>query len=268
MFVGYFTKMESSLLTKHILLGWVIYGVGIYIFLFFYSRIEFKPATKIASVGTSGNLEILSNRRFTKLYLTLLGFILLPSILGVAIIRHINNKPMRMIDYQVDSNAWQKTSKQISNEWKPNYPDGDTLATATYSGKNSIIYMYISHYIYHRDDIEPINMDNTPYNPDKWVVQRHEILTVSRDDGKKNNIRLDRLISKSNQHMDVLSFYIVNGKIAATLVQAKLATLFGMLQLKYDIKVVCLAYQDDTELDKGDKTLIQFYKALQMHSSH
>ena len=68
--------------------------------------------------------------------------------------------------------------------------------------------------------------------------------------------------------MDVLSFYIVNGKIAATLVQAKLATLFGMLQLKYDIKVVCLAYQDDTELDKGDKTLIQFYKALQMHSSH
>ncbi|MEJ2393137.1 MAG: exosortase, partial [Gammaproteobacteria bacterium] len=37
MVVGYYTKMESSLITKHLLLGWIIYGIGIFIFLYFYS---------------------------------------------------------------------------------------------------------------------------------------------------------------------------------------------------------------------------------------
>ena len=61
MYIGYYTKMESSLITQHVLLGWVVYGVGIFLFLFFYSRKKFITTSEIAAVEQADCSRIIAN---------------------------------------------------------------------------------------------------------------------------------------------------------------------------------------------------------------
>lgn len=256
MIVGYYTKMESALITKHVLLGWVIYGIGIYIFLYFYARKKFQNSD--TAVSQESSIYTVTSRRCGGLMAFLLVIVLFPSILNASVTRSINARAVQPVDYVITSSNWHKISDRIPNDWKPDFPPGDNVVTATYESGSGDVYLYISNYSRLQDDIEPINMDNTSYNADNWLVKKNEILSIG-----STNVRFEQLVSKSGRSMDVFSYFIVNGKHVVNLREAKLATLFGMLRLNYDIKVVCLAVPA-TPGNTGENVLRQFYQALQI----
>ena len=265
MYIGYYTKMESSLITQHVLLGWVVYGVGIFLFLFFYSRKKFITTSEIAAVEQADSKFETSRRSVMGLYAGLLAVVLLPTILIFIITTAINQRQLPPLAYTLTADGWSKLSLDIKHDWKPKFPPGDELETATYVNGVRKIYMYINRYSRIKKDIEPINMLNLPYNPKVWTLQRQTNLNVSTTQGNSAKLRLDYLSTKKNEPLTVLTYYIVNGKIVNNLVTAKLATLFGMLRLNFDIKVVCLATNPEPGSDGGKSVLLQFFNKLDIH---
>ena len=108
-------------------------------------------------------------------------------------------------------------------------------------------------------------MENKPFNPKHWSLSRHENILVRNSEGVPSQAAYDHLVSKYNEHLDVLSFYVVNGKVTNSLVSAKLATLFGLLKLKHNINVVCAAIKSKSKNDNAAKAeLLDFYKHLKV----
>lgn len=265
MIIGYYTKMESSLITQHVLLGWIIYGIGIFLFLFFYSRVRFKSSPAIASDGQNQSQPRYFTRRTPGVYAVLFVLVILPSLLIFIVTTVINRHVVQPMTYTLATGIWRNHSEESKINWEPKYPAGNELTTATFRNENSTIHMYVSRYSRIKEDIEPINMLNRPYNPKVWSLIRRENLHVRNSKGGIENLRLFYLTSKNKEHLTVLNYYIVNGRAVDKIIDAKLAALFGMLKLKYDIKVVCLAITPNPGNGTGKAELLQFYKDLEIH---
>lgn len=268
MYIGYYTKMESSLITKHLLLGWVIYGIGIYLFLFFYSRLKFKTATELSTEKSVHNQSpiIYWDKQLSGLYVWITLLVLLPTILIAMITKIINTRVVPPVTLTQSSGEWQKISSNIESNWKPNFPVSDKSTTAMYTNGHSVVYVNIKKYSRMLEGVEPINMINTPYNPEVWVPMRHENIEVSNANGTHRNLQLVYLSSKNNnQYFNVLTYYIIDGKIVSDLVGAKLAVLFGLLKLKYDIQIVNLAITPELGGDGGKSTLVKFFHDFEIH---
>ena len=265
MFVGYYTKMESSLITKHILLGWVIYGIGIYVFLYFYSRVTFKSNLDAGDAGFQYPSIKIAKNQSAIYFLAVLVLILMPNALIALITHKINAREINPIRYSITAADWKKTSNTLNIDWKPAYPVGDSLAVGEYSNNKAMIYLYISQYSQLSRSVEPANMLNRPYNKDQWSLHKHEILPVHTLDGHSDQVILDSLTSRNNEHLLVLNYYLVNGIVTDSLVHTKLAILFGVLKLKYDTKVICLAIKSDSNVEASKAALIDFYKALKIY---
>lgn len=265
MFVGYFTKMESSLISQHVILGWIVFGIGIYVFLFFYSRRKFKSAPDAGTLDPGMHAARLTNvQRYT--YLTALVIvILLPSLLMASVTSKINNRDVTPVSYTITLDEWKKASDTLNINWKPEYPPGDSLAVGEYVKQNRTIYVYVSKYARLKEDVEPVNMENKPYDHNNWSQYAREAIRVRNPEGHLDKVLLDRLTSKSNEHLEVLTYYLINGHVADTLIKAKLLTLLGFLKLKYDIKVVCLAIKSDSENTGSQAALIDLYKNLTIY---
>ena len=265
MFIGYYTKMESTLVTQHVLLGWIIYGIGIYLFLYFYSRINFKAPSSADEHGLQKHDIKITNIKSIKYLLTVLVIIIMPGLVVMLITHTINAQEITPISYKINSPAWIKISNTININWKPEYPPGDSLALGEFSNNNETIHLYISKYSHLRDDIEPANMINSPYNKNHWSIYKHETMNVHNSEGRLDKLTLDRLSSKNKEYLDVLTYYLVNGTVTDNLVKTKLAILFGVLRFKYDTQVVCMAIKSDSETENSKFALIDFYKQLKIN---
>ena len=257
--------MESTLVTQHVLLGWIIYGIGIYLFLYFYSRINFKAPSSADEHGLQKHDIKITNIKSIKYLLTVLVIIIMPGLVVMLITHTINAQEITPISYKINSPAWIKISNTININWKPEYPPGDSLALGEFSNNNETIHLYISKYSHLRDDIEPANMINSPYNKNHWSIYKHETMNVHNSEGRLDKLTLDRLSSKNKEYLDVLTYYLVNGTVTDNLVKTKLTILFGVLRFKYDTQVVCMAIKSDSETGNSKPALIDFYKHLKIN---
>jgi EpsI family protein len=245
MVVGYYTKMESSLITKHILLGWIIYGIGIFIFLYFYSGLKFKRVpSKETVTGEHGKKRFLARYPFV-VQLLLIVLVIFPSLLTYVITEHINGQPVRPVRLQLVADTWKQSSGDIPFNWKPDFPVPDSRYTGTYRNKQDAVYVNILNYQHLKAGVEPLNMDNRPYNRGGWSLLRHKVVTLKHGKKRQMHANLDVIISRSGDRMIVLNYYLINGKVAINLVRAKFYTLLGMLHFINDIKVVCLATKQE-----------------------
>ena len=265
MFVGYYTKMESSLVSQHVILGWIVFGIGIYLFLFFYSRIKFKTFTDTDQRNPGKPVTRLTNIQSFKLITILVIFLIFPAAFVPLVTNKINSRDVMSLSYKITSDDWKKTSNALNINWKPEYPTGDALVAAEYVKKNKTIYMYLSNYARLKEGVEPVNMSNKPYNHDYWSPYAHKEIHVVNPAGYTDKLLLDRLISKNNEYLDVLTYFLVNGNIADNIISAKLATLLGFINFKYDVKVVCLAIKSESKNQANEDSLLDFYKNLKIH---
>ena len=110
-----------------------------------------------------------------------------------------------------------------------------------------------------------MNMTNRPYNNKDWSVYKHELVNIKNPDGQSIQVTVDRLATKNNEHLDVLSYFLVNGKPLDGLVSMKIASLMGILRLQYDIKIVCVAITPDSvTTQKPIDALIEFASNLKI----
>ena len=262
MLIGYYTKMESSLVEKHLLLGWIIYGVGIFVFLYLYSKVNFKTATKRMFSKAYSQASRLTYKTQAGLLSLVLVLVCMPVMLTHILTAVINHQELSPVKYSVASDSWVEKPDLQTIPWLPDFPRGDMTVKTAYTNADTTIYLNINKFARLNDNIEPINMDNHPYNHEVWRVQDTNKIEVPTSRGNNDSLRIYNLISDGFGRLTVLSFYLVNGKIVDSQISAKLAVLLGLMRLNYDIKIVCLAVKPKPDTGSGYDLLVKFYRDL------
>lgn len=262
MYIGYYTKMESSLIHEHIFLGWIIFGIGIQTFLFLYSKRNFiqKPENPNDD-GQSANIG--SSKNAVTIYISILILLLmLPDLSELFILKMLNSKALHAQTHIDVSGAWEKQSDTLSLDWSPNYPRGDNVITGVYRNQNDEVNLSIISYARIDGKTEPINMSNKSYNPQVWTLIHNEEIPVSIGSEHGHGVTFDYLTSKNNKKIGIISYYVINGKKVDNLIKAKIEMIFGFFKLQYDIKIVCIAMDSDLQMDTIKTILLDFSENL------
>jgi len=263
MAVGYFTKMESSLISQHILLGWIIYGIGIFLFLLIYSRKKFKSHEMDTARVPNVNMSALPTGKAFFGLSFLLMVIIMPSAVVHAYKYQINQRPLPAVKLELGDSTWVKSGQTWNIDWLPNYPPADISTRDIVSGENSQVYIYALTYSRLKAAVKPLNMVNTAYQPKVWRLINQSKLNLPASNGAQQQAKLDYLISKRGERLAVLSYYRVNGHVVDSLFKAKSEILSGLLRLHYRVDVVFLVTRfipDDN--DKARQRLTDVYRQL------
>jgi len=262
-FIGYFTEMRSTLVEEHLLLGWVIFGIGIYGFLFLYDRRQLPAAADATNQLLTGKGVSAGSVRYMPLIVLLA--MLAPPAWSLHVAHVINSRDTGSITYQINAQGWQRLAADFAINWAPAYPAGDELLRETLQHDGKELYLYINRFTHRHADAEAINMSHAVYDKQHWVLRKHESVAVLQADGGQVTLPLYQLESKQGrERLNVLTWYVINGRVTHNLLQAKLYQLAGLLTYCYDVKVVAVALQMDTDPQATRDTLLQFHRSLHL----
>jgi len=263
MAVGYFTKMESSLISQHILLGWVIYGIGIYLFLFLYSRKKFRTEDASAVTETHETSQEPINSWRVVFLPILLVLVIFPWAIVAAVTARVNHAPLAPVNLAIEQADWHEEQNSWDINWRPAYPQSEVVTRRIYRRDGARIYAYVLTYSRLNAAAKPLNMVNTAYEPKHWKLLKQSLLSTTSREGGQKKVRLDNLISANGERLAVLSYYRVNGHVVDSLLKAKLAILAGLLHFQYKIQVICLATRM-APTGNGQQYLVDLYHALDL----
>jgi len=263
MAVGYFTKMESSLISQHILLGWVIYGLGIYLFLFLYSRKNFKTEDASDDSETHEIRQVPLNSWHVVFIPIVLVLVILPWATVAAVTARVNHAPLPPVKLAIKQADWHEEQNSWDINWRPAYPESDVVTRRVYRRDGIRIYAYVLTYSRLNAAAKPLNMVNTAYDPKHWKLLKQSLLSTTSPRDGQSQVRLDNLISANGERLAVLRYYRVNGHVVDSLLKAKLAILTGLLHFRYKIDVIYLATRMG-QTGNGQQYLVDLYHALDL----
>lgn len=262
-FIGYFTEMRSTLVEEHVMLGWVIFGIGIYGFLFLYDRRQLPAAAAVPeqlSTGKGANAGVMRH-----MPLIVLLAVLAPPAWSLHVEHVINSRKTGSTTYQINAQGWHRLASNIAINWEPAYPAGDELLRETLQHDGKKVYLYINRFTHRHADAEAINMSHAVYDKQHWVLRKHEHIVVPQADGGQVTLPLYQIESKQGrEHLSVLTWYVINGRVTHNLLQAKLYQLTGLLTYRYDVKVVAVAVRTDGSSHTIRNILLRFYRDVQI----
>lgn len=265
MIIGYQTEMRSTIVEEHVLLGWLIYGIGIILFFIVYNRFD-RESEQVSEKSTSrasssvDQVSSYSHRWFVLTFLA--GLVLLPYVAYVSFVYVINNQTAINPQYNLSNLNYQVLSTKITTEWHPQFPRGDALITEEQRINGKPVFLYINHYARIQGDIEPINITNYWYDPETWAPLKTDTVSFKNAAGKNIAINLNYVHSASGKKMLILGWFDVNGKATSNLGVAKLYTLFGALKFKYDMKAIAIATYYDSDPQDALRLLEVYYRSL------
>ena len=261
-FIGYFTEMRSSLVEEHVMLGWVIFGIGMFGFLYLYDRRQAPtelPFTLPAGFHAQSRVVLYAP------LVTLLA-ILAPHGYYLHVENAISTRQHEALVYQISTNDWQRLAADSAVNWEPVYPAGDELLRETHRYRGRTVYLYINRFTHRHADAEPINMTPTVYDKRHWAMRENQHVELNQANGRSVSLPLYVLESKhGREQLQVLTWYVVNGKVTHDLLWAKLYQLTGLLTSRYDVKVIAAATQAGDDPQTARDTLLHYFRDLHIH---
>ena len=259
--IGYNTEMRSSIVEEHVTLGWIVFAIGMYAFMFVYERyVQVRPA-KTDEENTLNNVQVPSDRTA---WLSLSGIVvalLAPGLLSQVIFARVNSQAVTPISVQVP--GWETVGTQSTNDftWVPKVKEADDYLQQSYASGDRRVYLHVNQFNRLKDEYEPINITTVWFDNKYWNRAGNSALQVKLSNEKTEELGLLTLHSPNRQVLLLLHGYVVNGHVTGSLLDAKLQMLFGLLQFRYNIKTISLAVYVDQDDESARQTLKQFFSA-------
>jgi len=258
--IGYNTEMTSSIVAEHVTLGWVVFAIGMYLFMYIYERLskksEVDTATPMSKEGiTSSNAFVV---------ISIIGMVLIflmPVGISQVIFAKINQQKITPAVFTVA--GWQRSTNSNESvfDWLPEAVPADVWVTQEYTKNNKMVYIYVNEFQHFKDDYEPINITNRWVKKISWKQIQNKPITIQINDNLSVSLSLRTFRSHKNQKLMMLSGYIVNGQVTHSLLMAKQHMLLGLLQMRYDVKIFSIVTRFDHDTN-AKQTLIDFFKVL------
>lgn len=261
--IGYQTEMRSTLVEEHTLLGWVIYGIGIFIFFMLYQRFFYTANSADNLNKTDQKLAGLLHSHHALSVLSAIAlFVIAPFIVYQMFVATINNHSIGQTAFKLEKLNYKIITNEANLNWHPDYPQADGIIYEQHLVNDRQVYLYVLTYKHKNENIEPINNLNRFYNKDFWKLVKTDSINVLDKTGKTVKLKTNYIQSGQGKQLLVLGWLNVNGIVTGDLLLAKLYMLRGVLIFKHDIKVVAIATAIEADPESALTLLKQYYEAI------
>lgn len=268
---GYLTDMQHYFVTvDHVKLGWVVFAVGIFFYLFLANRL-IDPSSKTAdntkplvTKGSSLNEHMQkSNKEFYAITL----FILL-AISSGPILAYLYQEPrvegdIADVDLPGSFNDWKSSDFETnSHQLAPRFIGADIHKQNRYKNtENEIVEVNIYYYRRQHQGKEAVNDLNEVFQKPTWSIlsrETYDVIVTNR----KLAVEVTIIESRRGRKKLVWKWYSVLDVWTSNALKAKLLNIWGVLTDKPEISVFVIATDIDQSYETAFNILRRFSSSM------
>ncbi|HEY5604477.1 MAG TPA: EpsI family protein [Gammaproteobacteria bacterium] len=266
---GYLTDMQHYFVTTdHVMLGWVLFGLILFIFLMlcsryllsdrWYSRVAKPPAEMGQDQGKVGHQDSDSNkaRRTLALIAGLLGISIGPALAAVYQYQPDKAVPVN-VNLARQFNGWTMQGPRNA-DWQPVYHGADYQDQFVFrNSTGDQVEAFLAYYAFQAEGKEAIHHQNTLYAKEAWkTVSRQRLIKPL----SHAPLALNQWIIESNKGNKKLlwQWYYLNSRRMSGGIDAKLAGIRGVLSGDPAIAVLAVATDMDRTYEQAEAVLTSF----------
>ncbi len=248
-YIGHQTKMQSSLVNDHLTMGWILFGILMFILLWFD---EWRSKKLVSDKSADEPRPLDSANRSVRTYpsIVLLPILIIAVSVGPALAYIVSNKQAEITHIELrlpnGVEGW-KGPTVIDNRWKPLFIGASGSVTGRYQKHADSVSIYLGYYTSQGQERELINDLNNLAGSATWHI-------ISSKKGlERGGMRELVLRSDSAKKALVWYRYEVGGIATTNRYLAKLLQLWGLARGRTDANVLAIFNQ----LDGGDPEISQ-----------
>lgn len=264
-YIGYRTKMESSLVEDHETFGWILFAIALLPIFYVANKLCPEQETEaLPSPSNSASLFSISLLLDKKVYLGLLALLIGPFSVIILNLIPISTPSHYPIHMPFTIGAWERVSEQeaiqtgrkllsihnapnkrdaltLIRQWQPEYQNTDQDSDLYYINPQQGLAIRVSSRFYftQSQEAELIFYFNAPFNKDHYRQTKHK--KIKTDHGRINNRFLEPRHNRGPNDSDsthtklvLFDLYYVGGHITSSKIKAKGLQLLAKLNNRND----------------------------------
>ena len=261
---GQLTDMQHYFVRHdHVTLGWVLFGIGIFIFIYFSNRLltvnddDNKQANEAAKISVTHKNSFSKNKTVAKaLVLSLIGLSIGPLFMQYYASQSYGEMGVFEVPYSFDN--WQVDPK-VEYDYKPDFLPATRVYEAVYKNENENdrVYCHIGYYWKQEQGRELISSLNKISNGKKWSNKKKIRRKVNV---KGEELLVDEIILKSlsGKRKIIWHWYSLSGRNTSHPIIAKLLGIWGRLTGDIGAASILIATDIDVEANNARGQLEKF----------
>jgi EpsI family protein len=263
--VGEYTNMQHSLIHDHAMLGWSIFGIAVFIWIYFSTKYvqNHNAISRTVFINTDNNCQKELNipNPGWKILLIILAYSTGP-LFYLYLTTHENialNAEIKLPE-QIDSFTRQEF---IERNWQPLIHGEDDKILATYKNEDgSKIDVLIYRYSQQEQGKEAIHVENRLYNPLIWKIQDQEKILLSTSSSRNFQVEVTKIKTLSGNERLIFRWYRTFNKDIASPLYAKGINIIGSILGDPSISIVIVSVEMTREPVILNQQLNMFTKKL------
>ncbi|HED17034.1 MAG TPA: EpsI family protein [Gammaproteobacteria bacterium] len=266
--IGQFTNMRSPIIKDHNWLGWIIFGIFIFIFLYFSNRF-LKGRGQVENNDHNSPAE-------TKNFVTQKNWMYIAVIMlftaSGPLLAWYYAPPTQSLNanYKLElpgkMGSWKLTSMPEKNQvWKPDFETPDIVEAGRYTNADikpaRNVEYYLMIYAYQTQGHEAININNRVFDKKDWVLSASRKQVIQMDSGQRIEVNEYEIKGQRGNSRLVWMWYYVDSKNIANKFKTKIAGMIGLFRNRPAISVNIVSVPLPIEPETARATLTLFLNA-------
>ena len=260
---GQLTDMQHYFVQHdHVTLGWVLFGIGIFIFIYFTNRLLPEEKDEDNKQGNEEHkISAIDNNKFSenKTVVKALALALISLSTGPLSMQYFADKSYgEMGVFEVSDNfeIWQ-ADKHIEYDYKPDFLPATTVYEAVYKNEADRVYCYIGYYWKQEQGRELVSSLNKINDGKKWPNKKKTRRKVNIND---EELLVDEIILKSvsGKGKIIWHWYYLSGRKTSHPVAAKILGVWGRLTGDIGAASILIGTDIDVDVNKARSKLENF----------
>ncbi len=259
--IGYFYGMENEYVQDHNFIGWILFTIFFFVFLFLGDR-KFRhyESTKRRAADVDLDSEPVDSKPWV---LGVTAVLLALSIGPVTHYYFVNQQPLAtpsQLSVLHDLTGWRQLSSSLT-EWAPIWTEGSESFEGSFVQDGESVDLFATVFNRQRQGNEAVNATHRVYDIEKWSrISRSARVVEALGRG---NVEIEETLLRSpgQKRRIVWQWYRTNNKIVFSPMQAKLNNLIGVIRGEPDIEVFVLSREVIRDENHARGILEKFFKS-------
>jgi EpsI family protein len=257
--IGYFFGMESEYVQDHNFIGWILFAIFFFLYLFFGE----KQLRRYESNKEGGADTRAETGRIRPKAASLLAVLLALAAGPMALIYFTSQGAVsdkNLLNVLHEQTDWQQTASSLA-EWAPIWTRGTESFEGSFERNGERVDLFATMFKQQRQGHEAVNLSHRVYDIEKWSRISRSARVIELPQMGKVEVEETLLRSPDQKQRLVWLWYHTNHKIVSSPMQAKMNNLIGVVSGEPDIAVFVLSREIIRDQMRASGILEQFFKS-------
>ena len=259
-YIGYRTEMRSSLVNDHLTLGWILFGILMFLLLW----IDDRRLSRVRKVEYTDSAQRPNGRMYSyHSVAVMIPLMVMMTSIGPTLGHFVGNEQAITNSIELwlpqGTQGW-RGPKPVSNGWNPKFVGASGSSKGVYRKNTHSVSVYVGYYAHQNQENELINAENSLAGSTNWHVMS----------GKKGVQRGDmrEIILRSNTGQKRLLWYCyeVGGHRTTSRYIAKVFQLWGLIMGRTEANVFAVTASLHDDDPSETRALLQEFVNTMMPS--